>query len=288
MDKKSKMTDGKQWRSILKKGTLTRDVETGKYSISWTKDVELTSALNEAGRAMELSDLTYFNGDLLAFDDRTGVAFKLQGDQLVPYRILMDGNGESTKGMKIEWATVKDDLLYVGSTGKEWTTPAGEFVSNNPLWVKTLDKEGRVSNVDWYAVYTALRKETSTLFPAYLLHESVRWRAVDRRWYFFPRRMSTLPYDEALDEERGSNLVISVDENFEDPKVIRLGPQIPTHGFSAFQFIPWRENEVVALKSEEHGDKINTFITVFDMNDGSILMPEEHIDNIKFEGLEIL
>jgi len=27
-------------------------------------------------------------------------------------------------GFKTEWATVKDDLLYVGSTGKEWT--AGE------------------------------------------------------------------------------------------------------------------------------------------------------------------
>jgi len=27
------------------------------------------------------------------------------------------------KGMKLEWATVKDDLLYLGSFGKEYTAP---------------------------------------------------------------------------------------------------------------------------------------------------------------------
>ena len=93
---------------------------------------------------MELSDLTYFGQDLFAFDDRTGVGmcynlkslasfltwysnpvFKVKGSDLLPYRILLDGDGEITKGMKVEWATVKDDLLYVGSTGKEWTTPEG-------------------------------------------------------------------------------------------------------------------------------------------------------------------
>jgi hypothetical protein len=32
----------------------------------------------------------------------------------------------------------------------------------------------------------------------------------------------------------------------------------PTHGFSTFQFVPFREHEVVALKTEEHQDKIST------------------------------
>jgi len=29
------------------------------------------------------------------------------------------------QGLKVEWATVKDSHLYVGSTGKEWTTTKG-------------------------------------------------------------------------------------------------------------------------------------------------------------------
>ena len=40
------------------------------YSVAQT---ELMSALGEAGRAMELSDLLYYNGHLYTFDDRTGV-----------------------------------------------------------------------------------------------------------------------------------------------------------------------------------------------------------------------
>jgi len=40
-----------------------------------------------------------------------------------------------------------------------------KFVNNNPLWVKTIDREGRVSPVNWYDVYTKLRQETGTLYP---------------------------------------------------------------------------------------------------------------------------
>lgn len=33
--------------------------------------------------------------------------------------------GRTDKGMKLEWATVKDDVLYLGSFGKEYTAPGG-------------------------------------------------------------------------------------------------------------------------------------------------------------------
>ena len=75
---------------------------------------EVKSQLNEGGRGMELSDLAYYNGYLYSFDDRTGVVFRIIGEKIIPYRILMDGNGIDEKGMKIEWATVKDNLLYMG------------------------------------------------------------------------------------------------------------------------------------------------------------------------------
>lgn len=58
--------------------------------------------------------------------------------------ILVDGNGRSEKGFKSEWATVKDEVLYVGSMGKEWTTATGQFVSNDPMWVKAINIHGEV------------------------------------------------------------------------------------------------------------------------------------------------
>lgn len=50
------------------------------------------------------------------------------------------------KGFKSEWATVKDDVLFVGSMGKEWTTSSGEFQSNDPQYVKFVSTKGLVSN----------------------------------------------------------------------------------------------------------------------------------------------
>ena len=46
----------------------------------------------------------------------------------MPRHILTEGNGVTNKGQKTEWATVKDGLLYVGSFGKEYTTPDGKEV----------------------------------------------------------------------------------------------------------------------------------------------------------------
>lgn len=286
MDKSSK-TEDKAWRAVLKTGVLTRDTNTGKYSVAWSDEQEVKSVLNEAGRAMELSDLTYFNSQLYTFDDRTGLVFTLDGKQAIPRHVLMEGNGHSTKGMKIEWATVKDSLLYVGSIGKEWTTPDGEILNHNPGWVKTIDVDGRVAVHDWNPHYEALRKATNTQFPGYLLHEAVRWNAALRRWFFLPRRVSKEAYNEVLDEERGSNLILSTDEFWGDIRASYIGPDIPTHGFSAFQFVPFRETEIVALKTEEYKDKISTFLTVFDLS-GAVLMEEQHVGNVKYEGLEIL
>jgi soluble calcium-activated nucleotidase 1 len=47
-----------------------------------------------------------------------------------------------------------------------------------------------------------------------MVHEAVGWNPVDRSWLFLPRRFSQESYDEASDEERGSNKVIKVNEAF--------------------------------------------------------------------------
>jgi soluble calcium-activated nucleotidase 1 len=284
-DKDSKSEDG--WESTLLTGVLTRDVR-GHYSAAWGSSIALKSKINEGGRGMELSDLVYFNGRLYTFDDRTGIVFQVdKAHGAIPQHILMDGNGSSSKGFKCEWATVKDDRLYVGGLGKEWTSPEGEVISRDPQWVKVIDTEGRVFHQNWVPVYEALRKATGTTSPGYLIHEAVRFHPVSRRWYFLPRRVSAEAYNDALDERRGANVMISTNEMFEDIKVSHIGPQNPTHGFSSFAFVPFRENEFVALKTEEVDGNIATYITVLNLH-GEVLLEETKIGDVKFEGVEFL
>jgi len=174
-DKRSKNSNEGHWESILRKGTLRRDNKTGLYGVSWDAQQKiLTSKMNEAGRGMELSELVYYNNKLLTVDDRTGIIYMIENDQAVPLYILMDGEGSTNKGFKGEWMTVKDGLLYVGSIGKEWSTPEGELLNNNPQWVKTIDIDGHISHIDWSNVYNNIRKAVGADHPGYLMHESVR------------------------------------------------------------------------------------------------------------------
>jgi len=288
-DKRSKNEEKGHWQSKLRKGTLTRDPNTGNYSILWDdEETILESKYSEAGRSMELSELVNFNHKLLTVDDRTGIVYSIENGKAIPQHILMEGNGQTTKGFKAEWATVKDGLLYIGGTGKEWTTPQGQIINNNPMWVKTIDIHGKITHLDWSDRYEAMRKVTGGTHPGYLLHESGNWNPVLRQWFFLPRRFSTEEYDDTKDEERATNLVIRADEDFLDLQVYTIGPLSKTRGFSSFAFIPGRETEVVAIKSEEFRDKIASYITVFDIVTGAILMPETEIEAEKYEGIEIL
>ena len=61
--------------------------------------------------------------------------------------IFLDGNGNESNGFKCEWATVKDNELYVGGLGKEWTTPTGEVINFNPMYVKKVTPTGQVSEI---------------------------------------------------------------------------------------------------------------------------------------------
>lgn len=291
MDKKSKVEDGKhtEWRSLLKSGTLARSVETGEYSVTWGDTEELRSKHSYKERGMELSELLSYNGHLLSFDDTTGIVYRLsEGEEPVPWVILADGAGNVNKGFKCEWATIKGGLMYVGSMGKEWTHPkTGEVVNHDPQFVKVVAPDGSVTHVDWAARYNKMRKAAGTDTPGYMIHESGNWHEGMQKWVFLPRRMSAEQYNDDLDEERAANKMILANEDFTEIEVkADIGPFSATRGFSSFKFIPGHPDEFVALKSEEHKDIIRTFITVLKL-DGTVLMPEQHIDDIKFEGLEI-
>lgn len=288
-DTRSHNPSKNHWESIIRYGTLHRDPQSRKYAITWDEeDVIVASKLSEGGRGMELSELVHYNGYLYAPDDRTGIVYKIVDDTVIPSHILMNGDGMTNKGFKAEWATVKDGKMYVGGIGKEWINNEGVLINNHPQWVKIIDQNGSVEHVDWGGNFEALRKAVGAQHPGYLWHEAVRWNPVSKRWLFLPRRFSDEAYDEALDEKRATNLLISANEDFTDIKTTRIGTLSATRGFSTFVLVPHRENEAIAIKSEEVEGQVASYLTAFNVQTGEILMEELFIAAEKFEGIEVL
>lgn len=65
---------------------------------------------------------------------------------------------------------MKDKHLYVGGLGKEWTTTTGEFVNNDPQWVKVIGSQGDVHHENWVRSYNALRAAASITPPGKKKH----------------------------------------------------------------------------------------------------------------------
>lgn len=149
LDTKSRDSNQNVWKSYLKMGLLSYNPADNSVQVNLKVDEEspeISGSYSLKGRGMELSELVTFNGRILTCDDRTGLVFELKDNKAFPWVLLMDGPGNTAKGFKSEWATVKDDVLYVGSMGKEWTTNAGDFVSFDPMYVKAVTMTGEVTH----------------------------------------------------------------------------------------------------------------------------------------------
>lgn len=225
-------------------------------------------------------------------------------------------------GFKSEWAAVKDNHLYVGGLGKVWTSEVGEVINHNPQWVKVISMSGEVKHVDWKDNYDRIRDKAGIEDPGkarrllcrhsigvivvhnprayskparydfiagYIIHESAVWSDFHRKWFFLPRRASTEKYNDKEDERKGTNLIIRCDENFDEILITKVGNGVfPTHGFSSFKFVPnTRDDVIVALKSEEYGDTIASYIMAFTI-DGNVVYPETKIGKLKFEGIDFI
>jgi len=123
----------------------------------------------------------------------------------------------------------------------------------------------------------------------YMIHESGQWSDIHKKWYFLPRRASNEKYTEEEDEHRATNLLMIADEHFKNFEVRKIGELSLTKGFSAFQFVPnTNDNLIVALKSEENKGVIASYIMMFDIY-GKFILPETKLDGAyKFEGIEFI
>ncbi|KAJ2937873.1 hypothetical protein O0L34_g18695 [Tuta absoluta] len=278
------------YNSYFKKGTLNYNPAKKSVSVVWDTQPAtiLSSTYAHKGRGMELSELLVYDGRLLTFDDRSGVVFEIINNKVVPWVILSDGNGQVEKGYKSEWATVKDGILYVGSMGKEWTTASGEFQTYDPMWVKAVNMNGEVQHLNWVNQFKAVRLAIGIKWPGYMIHESGAWSPVTEKWSFLPRRCSHEPYNETKDELMGCNYLITADANFHQIKATEITKHSPKLGFSSFKFIPGsRDEALVALKTTEFEGKTATYITAF-KTDGTMLLADTLVENLKYEGLEFI
>jgi Apyrase. len=287
------------WSSTLRYDTLIREWDPQQARAQYQFEPvprdqgginQLISIISEGDRGAEFSELAIFGSKLLTFDDRTGLVCEVRGNNhLVPRQILMTGSGdEQFKGFKCEWATLKDDQLIVGSHGRP-KARNGQLQTGELEWVKVLDTDYRLQSINWHEVYERMRQALGIdSTRGYITHEAVEWHPLYRQWYFFPRKLSYEPFDEPKDErEKGTNVMIITDENFENIRYMTIGERKPERGVSSFKFIPGRSDECVGLKSVEVDDRTETYIFAFDL-DGNMLSDEVFLGNYKCEGVEIL
>ncbi|HET8800534.1 MAG TPA: hypothetical protein VFN01_05050 [Marinobacter sp.] len=277
------------WQSTLRYDKLYRDVDPGTGKVSYRMEEipeadggehQLISLIAEGGRGAEFSELVLFGKRLVTFDDRTGLVCEIRNqNQLVPRHILMTGSGdEKFKGFKSEWATLKDNNMIVGSHGKK----------TQEEWIKVLDRHYGLSSVDWRDNYQRIREALNVGPSGYVIHEAAEWHPYRREWLFFPRKISTTPFDEPVDErERGANTLIMANEDFTAIRTLEIGERIPERGISSFKIIPGHPNECIGLKSVEIGSRTETWLFCFDL-DGRVLQEDTLIGRYKCEGIEIL
>lgn len=108
LDTNSRSDKKLTWFSYMRRGYLMVSESGDKVAVEWDADrVVLESHLSEKGRGMELSELVAFNGKLYSVDDRTGVVYLIEGEKVVPWVILPDGDGSVAKG---QWHWQKSDV----------------------------------------------------------------------------------------------------------------------------------------------------------------------------------
>uniref|UniRef100_A0A8D9B3X9 Apyrase n=1 Tax=Cacopsylla melanoneura TaxID=428564 RepID=A0A8D9B3X9_9HEMI len=293
-DEKSKSkTKPNLWESKFSKTSMDVKANADDFTITLgtISTTILSSNINSDGKGMELSELIYFNGHLLAFDDKTGTIFRIIHNQVQPWKTLICEENNEKEEFKGEWATIKDKKLYVGSPGYPWAPKnATDMEPKNQCgsqWIKILNNNGDVASVNWKPNYTKLMQGTKC--KGYITHEAVTWSDIQRKWFFAPRKCSAKPFSAETVDTVGSNLLINCDENFNNIQVIEVGEDKPSRGFSSVKFLPHSDDTIiVALKTYEDEKSYQTFITVFGIN-GKIFLPDTQISKEdKYEGLEFL
>lgn len=89
------------WLSYFKQGYLTYSPGSNDIAIEWDTENSskiFKSHLSMNGRGLELSELVTYNGQLITLDDKTGLVYIIDGDVLIPWVLLVEGDGHQVRG----------------------------------------------------------------------------------------------------------------------------------------------------------------------------------------------
>nr|QHO60713.1 salivary apyrase [Sergentomyia schwetzi] len=286
-DKKA-IGDKNTWESNMRIGGV-KVIDKNTLDISFTKEsFDILTKYSYNGRGAELSELIYFNGEYYTFDDKSGIIFRISNQNLiVPWVVLGDGYGNETNGFKNEWATVKDDHIYVGSHGIEnLVKKTGEIENVNMQYVKRVSKTGEVVHENWSHVYNKIRDAIGMPFPGWVMHEAVVWSPINKKWIFLPRKCSPKSFLDVDEEKIGCNKMIFASEDFSTIEHLELQatPLNSERGFSSFKFLPDSQEKIIVGLTTVEAKTITTSVIAFDLQ-GKILFPEKKFFDDKYEGL---
>eukprot|EP00051_Salpingoeca_urceolata_P031774 m.12887 g.12887 ORF g.12887 m.12887 type:complete len:362 (+) comp4388_c0_seq2:315-1400(+) len=280
-------------------GTTTKP----KFKLEVADQFDVRTSISDmASRGAELSSLCVHEGKLLTCDDRTGWVYELirqpdmDGYQLKEHARCIDADGQDPeKGFKCEWMVSKDGKLVVGSHGRKETYPGAR--EDRLRWVKVIDGDRVVEHVDWKANYA---KVAASLHidpeKGYVTHEAALWSEVHNLWFFFPRRVSTQPWSVKGDAHSSSNILVAVSEDnttglggFGKVHTREVLKRIPTRGCADLTFVPNSgESEIVCVRTYEVKDRMESYVSVFDLG-GQVLLRETRVlSGLKLEGIVCL
>jgi len=142
---------------------------------------------------------------------------------------------------------------------------------------------------DWGVRFAKLREATNSSTPGYLWHEAVHYSQKKDTWVFAPRKRSSGKYNTAVDELRGSNLVLTASGDFSTITSIRVGAEDQAWGWTSVRDVPGDPRALMAgLRVTEVQGYTQTALAVFDLSGRSYL--NEGISlvgkGMKFEGIE--
>lgn len=294
MDSQSKLKNN--WYSTIQYGALALSQNRTTAFIHWMERVNITSNFNFNQKSMEMSDLKIYRNRLLSVDDKLGIVYWLRNGTAIPWVISSTGDGTKSTPFKGEWMTIRNDDLYLGSSGHEVVTAHGEYISDDEMFIRVISANGAMVPENWTSRFVKLRRAMGITFPGYIIHEAIHWSDVHKKWFFLPRYASKSAFNAAQVYETGSNVLLSTSDCFCDTKIVNIGKKDVHRGFSAFQFIPGTNDEIiVALKTSEvprdpakpFENKIfNTWVTIFKI-DGTIILEDQALeDGVKYEGIE--
>lgn len=279
------------WRSYLKKGRAVRlssRPQRDRFTVVWDEELELQSSTATRNRSMELSELVLFRRLLLAFCDYSGIAYKIDASTGKVFQrwVIADGNGNEPKPFKAEWAVIKDDHVWLGSIGFEWYGKSGEILHRNAEWVKVIDFNGMIRNLDWHPVYQAIRTVTNTTLPGYIWHEAVEWEPARRLWIMLPRFASnTSKYTPGHEHQDTTNMLIIADERFVNIQVKFLEHHEMGYGFTSIKRLPGSRHLFMVLRVKEEATETHTQAAIIDL-DGKFYTdpPYIQVGARKYEG----